>query len=187
MWRVILGRDIEENLLGSKGVTMDNFSILVKWWWKMTISHLKHGYLNEKWIFVGEKYCSFSFFLNFLNLASLIFVWTQSNFSSAWHDNQFFFFFFCSHDSSTPSNNVCHRWPSRLKHHSSCENCFERVGFWFEVACIISVQRKDMTQKYSRENGQFLVNVPWGINRGDFRASRSWDLCVLVIEKVWHV
>ena len=30
MWRVILGRDIEENLSGSKRVTMDNFSISVK-------------------------------------------------------------------------------------------------------------------------------------------------------------
>ena len=33
MWRVILGRDIEGNLSGSKGVTRDNFSISVKGWW----------------------------------------------------------------------------------------------------------------------------------------------------------
>ena len=46
VWRVILGQDIEGNLSGSKGVTMDNFSISVKGWWKMTISHLKHNYLN---------------------------------------------------------------------------------------------------------------------------------------------
>ena len=26
------------------------------------------------------------------------------------------------------------------------------------------------------KNGQFLVNVPWGINQGDFRVSRFWDL-----------
>ena len=26
-------------------------------------------------------------------------------------------------------------------------------------------------------NGQFLNNVPCGINQGDFRASRSWNLC----------
>ena len=38
-----------------------------------------------------KKDCSFLFFFN---LAFLIFVWTQSNFSSAWHDNQFFFFFY---------------------------------------------------------------------------------------------
>ena len=54
---------------------------------------------------------------------------------------------------------------------------FERVGFWFEVARIISVQRKNMAQKYFREMGNFLVNVPWSINQGDFRASRSWNLC----------
>ena len=46
MRRVILGRDLEGNLSGSKGVTMDNFPISVKGWWKMTISHLKHSYLN---------------------------------------------------------------------------------------------------------------------------------------------
>ena len=46
VWKVILGRDIEGNLSGSKRVTMDNFSISVKGWWKMIISHLKHSYLN---------------------------------------------------------------------------------------------------------------------------------------------
>ena len=92
MWRVILGRDIEGNLSGSKGMTMDNFSISVKGWRKMSISHLKHSYLN--WRANPCRRKKIAVFHFFLNLAFLIFVWTQSNFSSAWHDNQFFLFFF---------------------------------------------------------------------------------------------
>ena len=68
MWMVILGRDIERNLSGSKGVTMDNFSISLKGWWKMAISHLKHSYLNwratpyrNKW-FVFMQFFSTHFF-----------------------------------------------------------------------------------------------------------------------------
>ena len=35
-----------------------------------------------------------------------------------------FFCFFHSHDLSTPGNNAFHRWPSKLKHHFLCGNCF---------------------------------------------------------------
>ena len=37
---------------------------------------------------------------------------------------------------------------------------FEKVGFWFEVARIISVQRENMAQKYSREMGNFWSMCP---------------------------
>ena len=37
------------------------------------------------------------FFFTFLNLTLLIFIWTQSNFPSARHDNQFFLLFFSSY------------------------------------------------------------------------------------------
>ena len=136
---------------------MGNFSISMKRWWKMAISHLKHSYLNwranpcrRKMIAVFHRF----FQHIFLNLAFLIFVWIQSNFSSAWHDNQlfflFFFFFFRSHGSSTLGNDMCHRWPSRSKHHSSCENCFEKgSSFGSRVVHVISIQRKGMTQKCS--------------------------------------
>ena len=90
----------------------------------------------------------------------------------------FRFFFFHSHDPSTPDNDTCHRWPSRLKHHFSVWGFFERgCFFWSKGVHIISVQRKKYGWKVFSKNGQFLVNVPWGINQGDFRASRSWDLC----------
>ena len=48
VWRVIFGQGIEGNLSSSKGVTMDNFSISVKGWWKRAISHLKPNYLNSR-------------------------------------------------------------------------------------------------------------------------------------------
>ena len=195
MWRVILGRDIERNLSSSKWVTMDNFSILVKGWWKMAISYFKHSYLNWRAILYRKPmiyvYAAFSTHV-FLNLAFLIFVWTQSNFSSAWHDNQFFFlFFFRSHDLSTLGNDAYHRWPFNLKHHSSCENCFENESsFGSRVVHIISVQRKGMAQKcfiYVRKEkgygskgfrkmGNFRSTCPQGINQGDFRVSGFWDL-----------
>ena len=78
-----------------------------------------------------------------LNLVFLIFVWTQSNFSSAWYDNQIsFFFVFFSHDLSAPDNDAYHRWLSKLKHHFSCRKCFERVIFWSRVVHTIYVSKK---------------------------------------------
>ena len=59
-----------------------------------------------------------------------------------------FFFFFRSHVSSTPGNDVCHRWPFRLKHHSSCEYCFEKgSSFGSKIVHIISIQRKGYDSK----------------------------------------
>ena len=68
----------------------------------MAISHLKHSYLNWRAIPYKKrnKLCLCNLlFQHFLNLAFLILVWTRSNFSSAWYDNQisfscFFFLFF---------------------------------------------------------------------------------------------
>ena len=105
----------------------------------MTVFHLKPIYLNWRVIHCRRrKSCIYAifFFDIFLNLAFLIFVWIRSNFSSAWYDNQilFFAFIFCfySYDFPALSNNACHSWPSRLKHHFAYENCFEKkkVVFW---------------------------------------------------------
>ena len=204
MWRVILGRDIEENLSGSKGVTVDKKFLSVKGWWKMVISHLKHSYLNWRANPCRRKRLQFFiFFHNFLNLVFLIFVWTQSNYSSAWHDNQFFFH---SHNMSTPNDDAYHKWPSKLKNHFSCGNCFgegrllvqglftsflskERV--WLKSVLFVSTRNRVMVQKiadtifvskkelwlegFSR-NGPFSINVPQSINQGDFKVSRFWDL-----------
>ena len=56
-------------------------------------------------------------------------------------------FFF--HDLFTPGNDACHRWPSKLKHHFSCEDYFERVGFWFEGCSRHFCLKKGMAKKCS--------------------------------------
>ena len=103
----------------------------------MAIFHLKHSYLNWRANPCRRKRLQFFiFFQNFFEFGFLDFrldsielfkcmTW-QSIFLFS------FFFFFRSHDPSTSGNDACHRWSSRLKHHSSCENYFEKgVVFWF--------------------------------------------------------
>ena len=74
-----------------------------------------------------------------------------------------FFFAFSisrSHSLSFLGNNACHRWPSKLKHLFSYEDCFERLVFWFKVVQIISVQREDYGSKVFQRNGQFWSTCP---------------------------
>ena len=154
----------------------------------MTIFHFKHSYLNWRAIPCSGKWFVFvQFFIIFLNLTLLIFIWTWLNFSSAWHDNQFFFFFFFTffHNFSTPGD-VCHKWPSKLKHLFSCEDCFKGLTFWSKVVYVIFVRREDYSLKVFLRNGQFPIDVPQGISQDDLNVSRSWDL-VLLIENVWQV
>ena len=152
MWRVILGWDIEENLSCSKGVTMDDFSISVKGWWKMTISHLKHSYLNWR-----ANLCRGFFFWIWLS-------WFSFGLNRIFqvHDMtinlSFFFLFFVLMISSTSGNVACRRWLSSLKHLSSCENCFEKGSFFGSKGCLRHLFKgKGMTQKcficVSKEQG----------------------------------
>ena len=120
----------------------------MKGWWKMAISHLEHSYLN--WRANPSKRKRLQFFI------FLIFFWIWLSWFSFGLNRIFqvhdmiinFSFFFFSYDSSTLSNDACHRWPFRLKHHSSCENCFGKgSSFGSRVVHIIFVQRKGMAQK----------------------------------------
>ena len=154
MWRVTLGRDIERNLSSSKGVTMDNFFISLKGWWKMAISHLKYSSLywrtipyKRKMICVYAIFSSFSqHFFGFLDfrLDSIEFfkcmTW-QSIFI-------FYFFFFHSHNLSTPGNDTCYRWPSKSKHLFSCGDYFEKVGLLVWGCSYHFCPKKDRAQKY---------------------------------------
>ena len=168
MWRVILGRDIERNLSGSKGVTMDNFSISLKGWWKMAISHLKHSYLNWRAIsYKKQMICVYVVFFNtFFEFDFLDFCLDSVEFFKCMTWQSIFLFillfihFFLFFEWSILGNVTCRGWPSSLKHLFSYEDRFGRVGFWFEVAHIISVQRKNMAQKYSREMGNFWSMCP---------------------------
>ena len=124
----------------------------------MTIYHLKHSYLNWRAIPCKRKMIAVfhHFFNTFFEFGFLHFRLDSIKFFKCmtWQ-SIFLFVLFCSHNSSTLGNDACHRWPSNLKHLFSCEDCFERVGFWFEIARIIFVQRKNMAQKYSWELGNF--------------------------------
>ena len=80
----------------------------------MVISHLKHSYLNWRAI-----PCNFSSFSQFF-LASWFLFRLKQNFQV--HDMTinfpffvlFIFSFSRSHGLSTPGNDACHRWPSKL-------------------------------------------------------------------------
>ena len=129
-------------------------------WWKMAIFHFKRSHLNWRVIPCKRRndlcFCNFSSFCFFLDCClGLIKFFKCMTWQSIFLFS--FFFFFCSHDSSTPGNDACHRWPSRLKHHSSCENCFEKgSSFGSSVVHVIFVQRKGMAQKGFWEMGNFF-------------------------------
>ena len=147
-------------------------------WWKMVISHLKHSHLNwrvipckrkKKW-FVCIQFSSF-----FFNICLLSWFLFRPDRIFQVHDMtiNFFSFFFYAHDLSASNNDAYPRWTSSLKYLFSYEDHFERVGFWFEVACIIFCPKEKYGSKVFSRNGQFLVNMPQSINRGDFRISWS--------------
>ena len=178
MWGVILGRVIERKLSGSKGRLSDHFSTSVKKWWKMAISHLKYSHLDWRAILCKKRmtcvYAIFSSFSQHFFLTLLIFIWTQLEFFKCmtWQ-SIFLFAFFRSHGLSTSSNDACHRWLSKLKHHFSCEDCF---GFWLfgpKVFIPILLTKRGSWLKSISEKWAILVNVPQGFNRGDLRISWS--------------
>ena len=71
-----------------------------------------------------------------------------------------FFFSFFFHDLSTQSNDVCHRWPSKLKHLFSCEDLFWKGWLLVRGCSYHFCPEKNMAQKYSREMGNFLSICP---------------------------
>ena len=54
---------------------------------------------------------------------------------------------------------------------------WEGVVFWFKGCSHHFYPKKRLWLKGFSKNGQFLINVPQGINQGDFRVSQFWDLC----------
>ena len=124
----------------------------MKEWWKMVIFHFKHSYLNwrvipcrRRMICVYTAFSSFSqhFFWLLDSRLDLIEFFKCMIWQSIFH------FFF------TSGNNACHRWPSKLKHLFSCEDCFERLAFWSKVVYIILSKERIMAQKCFREMGNF--------------------------------
>ena len=120
-----------------------------------------------------------------------------------WQSNPFFFllllYFF--HNLSTPGNDAYHRWLSKLKHHFSCRNCFEKVIFWSKGCSCHFIPKKGLwlkrlfTSFLSARKGlwlksvfekwtiSFLVNIPQDINQWWFWNIMVLWLVFLVIEK----
>ena len=130
--------------------------------------------------------CLRSFFIIFFNIFWLSWFSFKLNRIFQVHDMTINFSFSFIHSSfpfshsrglSISGNDVCHRWPSRLRHHFSCDNCFKRVVFWLKGCSCHFYPKKRLWIKSIPEKWVILINVSWGINQGNFRASRSWDLC----------
>ena len=159
----------------------------MKGWWKMAICRLKHSYLNwRKFPYRRKMVCVYAFFHHFFQfmfwLKQISQVYNMTiNFSFSF----IHLFFFIFREWSILGNIACRRWPSSLKHLFSCEDLFWKGWLLVRGCSYHFCPEKKYGSKVFSRNGQFLVNVPWGINQGDFKASRSWDLCFLVIEKVW--
>ena len=98
----------------------------------------------------------------------------------------FIFSFSCSHGLSTPGNDVCHRWPSKLKRLFSCEDCFERLVFWSNVVYIIFVQKEDYGSKVFSKMDNFWSTCPKASIKDDFEVSRSWDLRFWSLREFWR-
>ena len=100
----------------------------------MVVYHLKYSYLNWKAIPYRKRIdCVYAIFI--FNTFWICLSWFSLGLNriSQVHDMTIKFLFFCfflflyPQDLSAPSNDACHRWPSRLKHHFSCGNYFEKV------------------------------------------------------------
>ena len=104
------------------------------------------------------SFCQHSFFASWFSFR------LNSNFSSAWHDNQFFFFFFffcfcfffflmvCLLRATTHIIDGLPAWSIS----SHMRTVLKGLAFWFEVARITSVQRKIWLKSIFWEMGNFL-------------------------------
>ena len=169
---------------------MDNFSISVKGWWKMAISHLKHGYLNWRAIPCKENdlyLCSFSSFSQYFFLTLLIFIWTQLKFFKCmtWQSIFLFAFFFFSFSWSVYFGHIINGLPT-WSTSSYVRIVLRGLVFLVQICLGHFCPREDHGSKVFQRNGCFLVNMFQDINLGDFKVSRSLDF-VLLIENVWQV
>ena len=134
-------------------------------WWKTTVFHFKHSYLNWRASPCGRKrICVHAIFHHFfLHFWTWLFWFSfrlNSNFSNAWHDNQFFFllFFFFSFSWSVYSGQQCMSSITfRIEAPPLMRELFWK-GFAFDPKLFRSFLSKEriMAQKYFREMGNFV-------------------------------
>ena len=161
----------------------------------MAIYQLEHSYLNWRAIPCKENdlyLCSFSSFSQhfFLTWLSWFSFRLNSNFSSAWHNNQFFFCsFFFIHFSLFFLNGLLwamsHVVDGLPAWSISSHMRIVLKGLAFGSRLLVSFLFRGYGSEVFPKNEQFSIDVPQDINQGDFRVSRSWDF-VLLMEKVWH-
>ena len=174
----------KKKLSGSKRRLSNNFFTSVKEWWKMTIFHLKHNYLDWRAIPCRRGmicvYAVFHHFSQHIFFASWFLFWFNRNFQV--HDMTINFFLFF--EWSTMGNVTCRGWPSSLKHLFSYEDRFERVAFWSKVIYIIYVKREDCGSKVFQRNGQFWSTCPKASIKVISEYHDLRDLCFWVIGRV---
>ena len=137
----------------------------------MVVFLLKPSYLNWRVIpYKRRKSCVYAiFFFDFFFESSFLdFRLDSIEFLKCirWQSNPFFFaFIIFSHDLSTSGNNVYYRWLSKLKHHFSCRNYFERVIFWSKGCSCHFIPKKGLwlkrlfTSFLSARKGLWLKSV----------------------------
>ena len=147
----------------------------------MAISHLKHSYLNWRANPCRRKDYSFSFF-NFVFWIWLSWFSFGLNRIFQVHDMTINFSFVLFHSFFSlffngPLWAISHVVDGLLAWSISSHMRIILKGLAFDSRLLVSfLSREKYGSKIFPRNEQFLVNVPGGINQGDFRASWSWDL-----------
>ena len=123
---------------------------------------------------------NYFFFVFFLGIENIFFCFDKSQFfqilMTSWNlltqklKTSFF-------EWSTLGNVACRRWLFQLEASFLIWESFWKGWLLVRGCSHHSCLEKKYGLKVFPRNGQFLVNVPWGINQGNFRASWSWDLC----------
>ena len=124
----------------------------------MVIFHLKYSYLD--WRVIPCRRKTMRFFHHFLNIFSCWFSFRLNQIFQV-HDMTInFLLFFLFLFLSTPSNDVCHRWPSKLKHLFSVWGLFWKVGLLAQGCLYHFCPKRIMAQKCYREMGNFGQHAP---------------------------
>ena len=149
-------------------------------WWKMAIFHFKHSYLNWRAIPCKRRndlrFCGFFIiFSTFFFLDSLNFRLDSTRIFQV-HDMTIIFFFLrffiltiCLLRKTMHTIDGLPSWSIS----SHVRICFERVGLLVQSCLGHFCPKRGSWLKSISKKWAILVNMPQGINQGDFRISRS--------------
>ena len=140
----------------------------------MVISHLKYSYINWRAIPCRRKMiCAYVVF--FIIFSTFFFAfWFLFKFNQNFqvHDitwQSIFFFTICLLRATMHAIDGLPSW--RISSHVRI--VLKGLTFDRRVIYVISIQRRIMAQKLFSRKWTILINMPQGINQGDFRISRS--------------